>query len=93
MLTNWKARALAAEAKLKDANASLEVAAEYIEEMIKQRDNRAGLVSIERIGRLNRFGFVRHKKMIYVETYGTINDDVQGWKKELIDDVDEGSGA
>lgn len=81
----WQDRATVAEAELAIAKAALAVAEEHLQGIELRFASRAALVSITRSGRLNRFLFVRNGNMITVETYSTMEDDLPGWKRELLE--------
>jgi hypothetical protein len=78
MLTNWKARALAAEAALISASRQLD----GIEAI---QADRAALVSITRDGAVLKFTFVRNGELTVCETYGTLDQDVPGWRRALLE--------
>jgi len=44
---------------------------------------RAFIIGIERTGRVNKFTFARNGQIHVIETYGTLADDVHGWRKDL----------
>jgi len=49
--------------------------------------NRAALISIERVdGRIIRFTFTRRGQVFRCETYGTWDQDVDAWRKALLED-------
>lgn len=55
-----------------------------LEQALLAVNNLAFLVSIERVDRKNRFVFVRHGKVVVVETHTEISDDLPAWKRELL---------
>lgn len=81
----WKKRALDAEAKISVLNASLNVAREHLNGIELRFAERAALVSIVQTGRINRFTFLRNGQIHVVETYSTMEDDVPGWKRDLLE--------
>lgn len=42
------------------------------------------LIGIERVGRINRFTFVRGDTPYQIDQVGTWSDDIEKWKKELL---------
>ena len=42
------------------------------------------LTEITREGKLNKFIFVRNGQLYVIETYGTLDDDISGWRKALL---------
>lgn len=88
MFKSWKARAIAAETQLAIANTALALATEQLEGLELRLADRAALISIERNGRINRFLFVRNGQLLTIETMGTWDDDVEGWKKQLLERTD-----
>jgi hypothetical protein len=74
----WKKRALDAEAKIAAAGSVMEV----FEQRIKALPV---LASITRDGRHNNFTFTRNGKVIVISAYGTWDDDVDGWKRDLLE--------
>lgn len=81
----WKSRAEAAEAALTQCQAGLAIAQEHLAGIELRMNDRAALVSIVRQGRVNRFLFVRNGNTIMVETYSALEDDLPGWKRELLE--------
>lgn len=67
---------------------TFEQAAEQCELDFERRVSRdltdnARIVAIQRTGRTNSFTFERNGTFTVIETYGTLSDDLDGWKKEL----------
>lgn len=81
----WKDRTTVAEAELAVAKAAIAAAEEHLQGIELRFASRAALVSITRSGRLNRFLFVRNGQMTTVETYSTMEDDLPGWKRDLLE--------
>lgn len=46
-------------------------------------EKRPYLLSVDRVGRLNKFMFMVDGKIETIETMGLISDDIRGWKKAL----------
>lgn len=74
MLTNWKARALAAEQLLHDQ-----------QRLIEELNQRAFVVDIRPSGKKVRFAFMRAGTVIPIDFYKLIGDDIDQWKKDLIE--------
>lgn len=51
---------------------------------LEQAQNYAYLVGIERVGRVNKFVFMRGEEMIEIETMGLISDNLPEWKERLL---------
>ncbi len=81
----WRKRAQAAEAQLAEAKDRLVFANAALDGMKRRFDERAALISIRREGRRIFFTFARAGEIIRVDALGTWNDDVELWKKLLID--------
>lgn len=90
MFKTWKQRAIAAEAQLAAATVALTEANEQLKGLQLTLADRAALISITRNGRMNRFMFVRNGQLLTIETMGTWDDDVDGWKKQLLERTDDG---
>jgi hypothetical protein len=67
------------------AYAKLETTHAGLLAIVAALEKRAFLVGIERAGKLNKFTFARNGSLSVIETYGTLSDDVNGWKKELLE--------
>lgn len=67
--------------KLKQAHEHLN---NFMDELEKLR-KRSYIIGIERKGRKNIFTFVRDGQLYKIETYNTISDDINGWRKTLIE--------
>lgn len=50
---------------------------------LERMTKRSYLVDIRRNGRLIMFDFMHEGAIFTIETYGTMSDDVQGWKQKL----------
>jgi len=85
MFNSWKTRAIAAETENTMLRAALDTANEHLNGIELRFADRATLVSITREGRLNRFTFVRNGQLTIVETYSTMEDDLPGWKRALLE--------
>lgn len=46
--------------------------------------SKAVLLDIKPAGRLLRFTFARHGQSHQIEMYSTMSDDVEGWKRDLL---------
>ena len=68
--------------KFKELEKSTEALLKHIEEL----QNNAFLIGIERSGRQNIFKFLRGGKIYEIHTMGMISDDINAWKKELLND-------
>jgi hypothetical protein len=86
---SWKRRAEIAEAELIVTKALLETALGQITAFETRLNERAVLINMERKGRVNRFTFVRNNVMTVIETFGTWDDDFDGWKTALLGPVIE----
>lgn len=82
---SWKERALIAEAELATTQAALATAEQHLAGIELRFAERAALVSITRQGRINKFMFLRNGQLTTIETMGTWDDDVEGWKKALLE--------
>ncbi|QWY83200.1 hypothetical protein [Rhizobium phage RHph_X2_24] len=51
----------------------------------KLLDDCTKLIAIERDGRVNKFTFIRNGQQLTIETMGLLSDDVNRWKKELLE--------
>lgn len=71
---DWRQRALVAETQLEAARAAVAAAADA-----------PRLIGIEQRGRVNRFTFMRGDRTVSIETYGTLNDTVSLWRRELLE--------
>lgn len=80
----WKKRALEAEAALAAQTAAIDQAKEYLNGVQLLMAERATLVSITRDGQAIRFIFARNETLHHIDTYGTWDCDVEGWKKVLL---------
>lgn len=84
----WRKRAMKAEQQL----AALREGLAGMELRFKER---AALISIVRIdGRIVRFGFVRHDQIYFIEMIGSWSDDLDQWKRDLLQPKgkDDGKG-
>lgn len=63
----------------------LEAAHKALLATVETINKRSILIGIERAGKLNKFTFVRNGSPFVIETYGTLSDDVKGWKKDLLE--------
>lgn len=77
MLGSWKSRALAAEAEL-------EAVRNILDGIDLRFQDRTALMSIVRVDRKIRFGFVRYNEPFYIEVYGSWDDDVDEWTRQLL---------
>ena len=50
----------------------------------EQLQQRAFLLDIQRIGRVNQFSFVRNGEIYRIETVGMISDNLPEWKERLM---------
>lgn len=75
---NWRKRALEAEARL-------ETALQMLDAMARKFQEANTLISINRDGRQNVFTFIRNNEIHRIRTIGTWDDDIDAWKKLLID--------
>ena len=82
---HWKARALAAEAAIVQAQAALDDATTRLDAIAMMQRERAVLISIAQDGRVLRFTFTRNGALVVCETYGTLDQDVPGWKRDLLE--------
>ena len=81
----WEARAKEAEAELELCKAAIATAREELAGIQARFASRAALVSITRQGRLNHFLFIRNGQLIRVDTYSTMEDNLPGWKRDLLE--------
>lgn len=51
---------------------------------LKKLEDQSYLIGIERVGKKNKFIFVRNNEVIEVETMGLISDDIPEWKRKLL---------
>lgn len=58
-------------------------AAELLNSLEKLK-NQAILIGIERVGKLNKFTFVRNGEPYVIETYSTLGDNLPEWKEKLL---------
>lgn len=79
-----KAAAYAKLRQMEAAFAELEAAHNALLLTVATLRNRPVLIGIERTGKLNHFTFIRDGKITDIETFGTLSDDVNAWKKELL---------
>jgi hypothetical protein len=89
----WKERAVIAEAELATTQAALETAQQHLAGIELRFAERAALVSIARQGRINKFMFLRNGQLTTVECMGTWDDDVDGWKKALLEPLPPNEGS
>jgi hypothetical protein len=68
-------------AVLENALATARKHANNIEQIVKQQ---TVLIAIERSGRVNKFTFIRNNVPFVIETYGSLSDNWQQWKAELL---------
>lgn len=57
---------------------------EKLLDSIEKLKNRPILIGIERVGRTNKFTFMRGKEIIQIETMGLISDNIPAWKEQLL---------
>lgn len=74
----------AAVAALRQVNDRIAFAMVQIDAIEAAAANRATLISIERNNRKIKFTFHRNNHLTTIETYGTWDDDVESWNKELL---------
>ena len=53
--------------------------------VLEKFKRKAFLITIDRVGRVNKFTFMRGAQITTVETMGMLSDDVKQWGKDLID--------
>jgi hypothetical protein len=82
---SWRKRALVAEAEAATLRTTIAQIQQQLYGVELRFKERAALMSITRKGRTTRFIFIRNGEMIPVETIGTWDDDVDGWKKRLLE--------
>ena len=75
---HWRRRAEAAEASLADMRETLD----GLELLLAER---ATLISITRNGRMNRWLFTRGPDLVSIETVGSWDDDIETWKRDLLE--------
>lgn len=80
----WRSRAEAAEASLAKVSQALDEASEHLAGVQHRFEEQAILISIVRDGRINRFNFTRNRQLYSIETMGIWDDDVEGWKRDLL---------
>lgn len=81
---DWKVEALNVRAELLVCQQRLSDAREQLDGIELRLRERAALISITREGRKLHFTFVRNGSPYRVTCMGTWSDDVDGWKKELL---------
>ena len=81
----WRNRALVAEAETATLRAALDIAQQELNGIQLRLKERAALVSLTREGRKLRFIFTRNNELITVEAIGTWDDDVDAWKRQLLE--------
>lgn len=90
IIKRFKERADNAEAALKIADAELKRASEELAGIQLRMADQAVLISITTENRANRFLFVRNGEPILVETFSQMSDDVPGWRKSLLERINNG---
>lgn len=80
----WRDRALVAEAANALYEAQLTALNEQLQGIELRFAEQASLISIVRDGRKIRFNFTRHGNLYSIEVMGTWDDDVDGWKRALL---------
>ncbi len=80
-----RAKIAALEATLTATIAEAEERITRAEAAAAEMAKHAYLVGINREGRSNKFIFVRNGQMFEVETMGLLSDDVQQWRKDLLE--------
>lgn len=53
-------------------------------EELEKLKKRPFLISVERVGRVNKFTFVRGSELYVIETMGLIGDNIPEWKEKLL---------
>lgn len=80
----WQGRANRAEAEAEKLRQALTAATEHLDSIELQMQQRAVLASINTTGRTTKFLFTRNGQTHIIETYSTMNDDVTGWRRDLL---------
>jgi hypothetical protein len=71
--------------RIRELERELAASAERLDAIELAQRDRAALVSIVQDGRSLIFTFVRNGKLTRCETYSTMEADVPGWKRALIE--------
>ncbi len=87
----WKRRAEKAEAALAERTEQLEALKEALDGMELRFKERAALMSIVREGRMIRFMFARYDQIHYIQVMGTWDDDLDQWKRDLLEPINKGN--
>lgn len=85
MLGGGRAKLAALEATLSARIAEAEERLARAEAAAQEMAKHAYLLGITREGRSNKFVFVRNGEMFEIETMGLLSDDVQQWRKDLLE--------
>ena len=73
--------------RIKELNEALEIARQQLAAIELLQRDRACLISITREDRINRFTFVRNGQLTTIETYSMMDDNVTGWKRDLLEPI------
>lgn len=87
----WKRRAEQLAIDLAARDEQLESLKQALDGMELRFKERAALMSIVREGRMIRFMFARDDKLHFIQMLGTWDDDLDQWKRDLLEPINKGN--